>query len=80
MMRPMGETSWLLEGDHLSSAACSEGVADIFNTQTESGFANERRRIDGTIDLSLRSGATLGLSPTDNGISSTTRTASGMTV
>ncbi|TWG53530.1 hypothetical protein L610_005000000160 [Aminobacter sp. J44] len=57
-----------------------EDVANIFSTPAESGFANERRLIEGTIDLSLRSGATLGLSPAHSGIGSTTRTTSGTTV
>lgn len=53
-----------------------EGLVDIFNRSTASGFDNWRGRIEGTIDLSLPGGAALGLSAAYEGVGSDFNTTS----
>jgi len=53
-----------------------EGVADILNNSTRSGFDKLHGRIEGTLDISLRGGASLGLSAAYDGIGSDMSTTS----
>lgn len=53
-----------------------EGMADILNTSTASGFDNLRGRIEGTLDFSLGGSVSLGLSAAYDGIGADMNTTS----
>ncbi|HTM76077.1 MAG TPA: hypothetical protein VL133_00395, partial [Devosia sp.] len=53
-----------------------EGIADIVNSSTVSGFDGLRGRVEGTLDFSLAGGASLGLSAAYDGIGSDMNTTS----